>query len=115
MNNLSLDTSYFIALAARVLAPTLRAVENTPAYPLLHLRKLSNIMFLFTINYFKKSSTERYNNLTELTVIDNPSRVNRFDLLLLITSVEFNNRLALLLPLTQATITTTTSVYLNGS
>jgi NADH:ubiquinone oxidoreductase subunit C len=106
----------FLQFHSKSFLTALRCVEYTALYPVLHFKQgLSSRFINFILKYLKKSTLTRYNNLTELTVIDNPANVNRFELFFLLTSIEFNTRLALQFPITNAVTPSLSSVYPNSS
>lgn len=105
----------FFNSCIKTILTLVRSIEYNSSYPTLHLRPLNSSMLLFVIRLFKNSSLFRYNNLTELTVIDTPNNASRFELFILLTSVEYNNRLAISLPIDGVCINSLTDIYPNSS
>lgn len=106
----------FLQLQFKPLFTAVRCVEYTLSYPVFHFKHcLSKKLANFILLYLKKSTLTRYNNLTELTAIDSPFSENRFELFFLITSIEFNTRAALQIPVLNTVAPSFSNIYPNSS
>lgn len=90
-------------------------IEETQTFINLLCRCIAPKSFEILVLFLKKHSLTRFNNLTELTVIDNPLKKNRFTLIMLLTSIEFNSRLLVNFIIKSLIVPSLSDIYLNAN
>lgn len=106
-------STFFYKLIVKILPLKTLLLLDLKTYLTLILRPGSKISPL--LYFFKKHSSTRQGMLTELTVYDEPGKINRFTFVYFLLSIEYNNRLCIKIPAVSTIFESVSKVYLNSS
>lgn len=106
-------STFFYKIITKLLSTKVLLFLDTKIYLTFLLRPETKVTPL--LYFFKKHSSIRQSVLTELTVYDEPGKVNRFTFVYFLLSIEYNNRICIKIPNPSTFFESTSKVYLNSS
>lgn len=106
-------STFFYKLLTILSCSKIFLLLNTKTYLTLFLK--SDIRLTPLLAFFKKHSSTRQTMLTELTVYDEPGKINRFTFIYFLLSIEYNNRLCIKIPSLYSYFESVSKLYLNSS